>query len=73
MPKDAKRAPLSVHHAFAVHFRVNSEVAKGPVTGRVPHVASGRSTHFASLEELLAFRGRVLATARGPPRSRRGG
>jgi hypothetical protein len=68
MPKDAKRAPLSVHHVFAVHFRVNSEVAQGPVTGRVEHVASGQSTHFASLEERLAFIGRVLATVRAPPR-----
>jgi hypothetical protein len=72
MPRDAGRqAPLSVHHAFVVHFRVNSEVTQGRVAGRVEHVASGRSTHFASLEELLAFMGRVLATVRAPPRRRR--
>ena len=74
MPQDAERlAPLSVQHAFVVHFRVNSEVAQGRVAGRVAHLASGQSTHFASLEELLAFMGRVLATVRAPPRSRRGG
>jgi hypothetical protein len=72
MPQDAERlAPLSVHHAFVVHFRVNSEVAQGRITGRVEHVASGQSTQFASLEELLAFMGRVLATVRAPPRKRR--
>lgn len=54
------KAPLSVHRAFVVHFRVSSEVARGQVTGRVEHVVSGQSTHFDSLEELLAFMGRVL-------------
>ena len=74
MPRDAGRlAPLSVHHAFVVHFRVNAEVAQGRVAGRVEHVASGQSTHFASLDELLAFMGQVLATVRGPPGRRRAG
>jgi hypothetical protein len=68
MPNDAERlAPLSEHHAFVVHFRVNTEVAQRRVSGRVEHVASRQSTHFASLEELLAFMGRGLATVRGPP------
>jgi hypothetical protein len=31
------------------------------VAGRVEHVVSGQATHFASLEELLAFIVRVLA------------
>jgi hypothetical protein len=34
----------------------------------VEHVVSGQATHFASLEELVAFIGRVLATVRAPPR-----
>ena len=72
MPQNAERlAPLSVHHAFVVHFRVNSEVAQGRMMGRVEHVASGESTHFASVKELLPFMGRVLATVRAPPRRRR--
>ena len=35
----------------------------------------GQSVHFASLEELLAFIARVLATVRGPPQQgpKRGG
>jgi hypothetical protein len=36
----------------------------------VEHVISGQATHFASLEELLAFVGPVLATVRAPPRKR---
>ena len=62
------QAPLSVHCAFAlVHFRVNSDIAQGQLAGRVEHVVSGQSVHFASLEELLAFIARVLETGRAPP------
>jgi hypothetical protein len=72
VPQEVKRqAPLSVHWAFLVHFRVDSDVAQGRVAGRVDHVASGQTAHFASLEELLAFMARVLATVRAPPRRRR--
>lgn len=71
MPQDAERlAPLSVHRAFVVHFRTNSDVTQGRMAGRVEHVASGQATHFASLEELLAFIDRVLANVRAPPRRR---
>ena len=76
MPQDAEGpAPLSVHRAFVVHFRVNSDVAQGRMAGRVEHVVSGQATHFASLEELLVFIARVLSTVRAPPRKRprRGG
>jgi hypothetical protein len=68
VPQDAEgQAPLSVHYAFVVHFRVNSEVAQGRIAGRVEHVVSGQATHFASLEELLGFIAQVLATVRAPP------
>ncbi len=68
MPQDVEGpAPLSVHHAFVVHFRVNSDVAQGRMAGRVEHVVSGQAAHFASLEELLAFIARVLSTVRAPP------
>ena len=55
-----EKAPLSVHRAFVVHLRTSSDVARGPIEGRVEHVVSGQSTHFDSLEELLAFMARVL-------------
>jgi hypothetical protein len=54
------KAPLSVHRAFVVHFRTDSNVARGPIEGRVEHVISGQSMHFESLEELLTFMARVL-------------
>jgi hypothetical protein len=54
------KAPLSVHRAFVVHFRVSSDVARGQIAGRVEHVVSGQSTHFDSMEELLAFIAHVL-------------
>lgn len=63
----AEQTPLSVHRAFVVHFRENNEVAHRQMSGRVEHVVSGQSTHFASLEELLDFIGCVLALGRGSP------
>ena len=62
---------MSVHWAFVVHFRTNTASVRGQVAGRVEHVVSGQSTHFNSLEELLAFMARVLATVRAPPRSKK--
>ena len=71
MPQDAEGyAPLSVYWAFVVHFRANTDIARGRIAGRVEHVVSGQSTHFDSLEELLAFVARVLASVRAPPRRR---
>jgi hypothetical protein len=61
-------SPLSPYRAFVVQFRVETNVARGHYAGRVEHVVSGQAAHFTSLEELLAFIGRVLATVRTPPR-----
>ena len=58
---------LSPHRAFVVQFRAETEVGRGRCAGRVEHVVSGQATHFVSLEELLAFIARVLATVRAPP------
>ena len=54
--------PFSPYRAFVVQFRRETDVACGRLNGRVEHVVSGQATHFASLAELLAFIGRVLAT-----------
>ena len=69
-PHQPETAPLSVHWAFVVHLRTNSDVLHGPIAGRVEHVVSGQSIHFDSLEELLAFIDQVLANVRAPPRHR---
>jgi hypothetical protein len=63
--QQSKKAPLSVHRAFVVHLRTSSHVARGPIEGRGEHVVSGQSTHFASLEVLLAFMARMLAQQKG--------
>ncbi len=68
MPQSRERkAPLSVHRAFVVHFRTDTDVEQGPVEGRVEHVVSGQTTHFGSLEELLTFIARVLASVQAKP------
>ena len=69
-PHPTETAPLSAHWAFVVHFRTDTDITQGRITGRVEHVVSGQSTHFDSLEELLAFVARVLASVRAPPRRR---
>ena len=69
-PHPTETAPLSVHWAFVVHFRTDTDITRGRITGRVEHVVSGQSIHFESLEELLAFMELVLANVRAPPRRR---
>ena len=64
------QTPLSPHRAFVVQFRAETDVEQGRFVGRVEHVVSGQAAHFASLEELLAFMARVLASVRAPPRRR---
>jgi len=68
MPEMKERySPLSVQSAFVVHFRVSSNVARNEMAGRVEHIASGQLAYFTSLEELLAFIGRTLASLRVAP------
>ena len=44
-----------------------TDVEQGRFVGRVEHVASGQATLFRSLDELLAFIGRVLTQVRTEP------
>jgi hypothetical protein len=64
------KSPLSPSRAFVVQFHTETAVMRGRVSGRVEQVVSGQATHFASVEELLAFIGQVLASVRTPPRLR---
>ena len=64
MEADETRSALPVALAFVVHLRPGALPEEGRVTGRVEHVASGRSAHFGSLPELLAFLGRTLRLLR---------
>jgi hypothetical protein len=61
--------------AFVVRFSAESDAERGPIEGRIEHVASGEKARFGSLAELWAFvrtilvRGSVAsdAWATGPP------
>ena len=57
----ADESPLSPYRAFVVQLTENTDVERGQWAGRVEHVTSGQATRFQSVEELLAFVGRVLA------------
>jgi hypothetical protein len=61
--------PLPAKRAFLVQVHATAEVAQGRLAGRVEHVVSGRATHFASSEELLAFMARVLPPCLCPAQS----
>lgn len=52
---------LSPDGAFVVQFTTGTDLAAGPVSGRVEHVQSGRAAQFGSLDELLRFVGTILA------------
>jgi hypothetical protein len=58
--------PLPAQRAFLIQVHAKAEVAPGRLAGRVEHVVPGQATHFASLEELLAFMARVLTTLPAP-------
>jgi hypothetical protein len=49
-----------------VQLRAQSPGAPVVWDGRVEHVVSGQATHFHSLEELVAFISRVLASVPAP-------
>lgn len=55
---------LSPYRSFVVQFVTVSVLAENGCAGRVEHVVSGESAHFASATELLAFMARLLATLR---------
>lgn len=47
--------------SFVIQFRSVANIEQGRFTGRVEHVASGRITHFKTLDALRAFVREVLA------------
>ena len=64
MPDREMRDALPADCAFVVHVRPGARPEEGRMTGRVEHVASGRTEDFGSLSELVAFLGRVLKSLR---------
>ena len=56
----ASGSPLSVHRAFVVQFRAETDAAHGRVAGRIEHVASRETALFQSWAEMQAFIARIL-------------
>jgi hypothetical protein len=59
---DQRRLPAA--RAFVVQLP-DGDLGGGPLSGRVEHVLTGRSTRFEGLEHLARFFGEVLAAAEG--------
>jgi hypothetical protein len=59
--------PLPATRAFVVQLRAEAQVGRGVWTGRIAHVVSGRTAHFETLDELIAFIERVLANREEGP------
>ena len=62
MAKDQPALPTD--YAFVVQFYRDTEMGKGPVTGRAGHIVSGRAKHFRSWDELATFLTGVLAAVK---------
>jgi len=62
---EATSAPstLPTDRAFVVQLSAHADPGKQHLSGRVEHVVSGATTHFQSLEQLLAFMSEITAEA----------
>ena len=58
---------LSVHRAFVVQFRGETDAARGSVAGRIEHVASRETASFRSWTEMQAFIARILGQVQAQP------
>ena len=52
---------------FVVHLRSDSDVGRRHLVGRVEHVKSGQDAPFDSIEDLLAFMERHVASESSHP------
>jgi hypothetical protein len=55
--------------AFVIQFRESTDIEAGRVEGKIEHISSYQSVRFQSVEELLTFVARVLATIKNADRS----
>jgi hypothetical protein len=60
-------SPLSVHRAFVVQFRAETDAARGRVVGRIEHVTSGQVAAFQSWAEMQAFMAQILNQVQARP------
>jgi hypothetical protein len=57
------RPPLPSNRAFVIQLHAEAQVEQGQWYGRVEHITSYQTAHFQSLDELLAFMVRTIATS----------
>ena len=63
----SKQQPsLPAKRAFVVQIHADAKVEQKQWQGRVEHLVSFQSTHFQSLEELVAFMVKVLSEPEQP-------
>jgi hypothetical protein len=62
-PRPGPRSALPADRAVVVQFSARVATGFDRVSGRVEHVVTGRSAHFRSLDQLLAFIARWLKAA----------
>ena len=41
--------------AFKIHFRLDTDLARGVCRGRIEHLRSGDAAHFMTVQEMLTF------------------
>ena len=63
----ASGSPLSIHRAFVVQFRAETDAEHGRVAGRIEHVASKETASFRSWAEMQAFMAHVLCKVQANP------
>ena len=61
----ANRSQLSIHRAFVVQFRSETDTASGHVAGRIEHVASRETASFRTWKEMQEFMTQALSKVRG--------
>ena len=66
-PPATSGSPLSVHRAFVVQFRAETDPAHGRIVGRIEHVVSQETAPFHSWEEMQAFVAQVLIQVQAQP------
>jgi len=62
-----QEAPLSPQWAFVVQLREGTDLTHEALHGRAEHILSGQAVHFQTLDDLVAFFRRVLASGRSLP------
>jgi hypothetical protein len=63
----SKQQPsLPAKRAFVVQVHADANVEQGQWLGRVEHLVSFQTTHFKSVEELLAFMVKVMSQPKPP-------